>query len=422
MRHICWKTVFPSLWFRNFWGTSALRVQWNTFMSASSRISSHTVLWIPFLPYAAKMQARSKGGTVAEVLRKISLPVQDFTVHQEKTLRALSNCRTSALGGHIDACDGCGNLSISYNSCRNRHCPLCQGHKKEEWIHKREQDLLPCTYYHVVFTLPEELNALAVPNPNLTYKTLFESAWATLNQFGKTEGIQLGMIAILHTWGQNLSLHPHLHCIVPGGGINKQGKWRKRVRTDKYLFPVKALSKVFRSKYLALLRASMDVETALAEKLFSKNWVVYAKRPFGGPKQVIEYLGRYTHKVAISNHRIKEVTDKEVRFSYKDYRKGGEKKEMSMPNAEFVRRFSLHILPKRFVRIRHYGILSSSWKRGKLQRLQSALNIRIPEAEPKTLLNKCRCCGEGNLVTIAVFGQRGPPQDFLFVTQPLSAK
>lgn len=182
------------------------------------------------------MEARSKGGSVADVLRKINLPAQNFTVHQEKTLRALSYCRTSALGGHIDACDSCGNLSISYNSCRNRHCPQCQGHKKEEWIQKREQDLLPCSYYHLVFTLPEELNGLAIANPTLIYKTLFEAAWATLNQFGNTEGIQLGMIAILHTWGQNLSLHPHLHCIVPGGGINKQGKWKKKVRTDKYLF------------------------------------------------------------------------------------------------------------------------------------------------------------------------------------------
>ncbi|QBO58794.1 hypothetical protein NBC122_01986 [Chryseobacterium salivictor] len=163
-------------------------------------------------------------------------------------------------------------------------------------------------------------------------------------------------------------------------------------------------------------------DSNLMDKLFSKNWVVYAKRPFGGPKQVIEYLGRYTHKVAISNHRIKEVTEREVRFGYKDYRKGGEKKEMTLSNVEFIRRFSLHILPKRFVRIRHYGILSSSWKRGKLQNLQSDLNIRIPEAKPKTLLNKCRCCKEGNLVTITIFGQRGPPQDFLFVTQPLSAK
>ena len=243
----------------------------------------------------SRSKAKHQNGSVADVLRKISLSAQNFTVHQEKTLRALSYCRTSALGGHIDACDECGNMSISYNSCRNRHCPGCQGHKREEWIQKREADLLPCSYYHLVFTLPEELNGLAIANPTLIYKTLFEAAWATLNQFGKTEGMQLGMIAILHTWGQNLSLHPHLHCIVPGGGLTMQGKWRKKVRTDKFLFPVKALSKVYRAKFVALLRTSGVKDSNLMDKLFSKNWVVYAKRPFGGPKQVIEYLGRYTH-------------------------------------------------------------------------------------------------------------------------------
>ena len=372
------------------------------------------------------METRSKpkkqSGTVADVLRKINLSAQNFTVHQEKTLRALSYCRTSALGGHIDACDGCGNISISYNSCRNRHCPQCQGHKKEEWIQKREQELLPCSYYHVVFTLPEELNGLAISQPALLYKTLFEAAWATLNQFGKNKGIQLGMIAILHTWGQNLSLHPHLHCIVPGGGINKQGKWRAKIKSDKYLFCVKAMSVVFRAKFVASLRASGIKDQYLIDQLFTKNWVVYGKRPFGGPKSVIEYLGRYTHKVAISNHRIKEVTDHEVRFGYKDYRKEGQKKEMTLSNTEFVRRFSLHILPRRFVRIRHYGILSSSWKRGKLQDLQSDLKIQITEVKPKTLLKKCRCCKEGNLITIALFGQRGPPEDFLAVFNASSAK
>ena len=368
------------------------------------------------------METRSKGGSVADVLRKINLSAQNFTVHQEKTLRALSYCRTSALGGHIDACDGCGNLSISYNSCRNRHCPQCQGHKREEWIQKREQELLPCSYYHVVFTLPEELNSLAISQPALLYKTLFEAAWATLNQFGKTEQMQLGMIAILHTWGQNLSLHPHLHCIVPGGGINKQGKWRAKIKSDKYLFCVKAMSKVFRAKFVALLRASGIKDQDLMDKLFTKNWVVYGKRPFGGPKQVIEYLGRYTHKIAISNHRIKEVTDKEVRFGYKDYRKEGQKKEMTLSHVEFIRRFSLHILPRRFVRIRHYGILSSSWKRGKLQDLQESLKVKRTVFVPQTLLRKCRCCKDGNLFTIALFGQRGPPQDFLAVLNASSAK
>ncbi|AZB22989.1 IS91 family transposase [Kaistella haifensis] len=361
---------------------------------------------------------------VADVLKTLGERIENLGLNswQLRTLFALKKCRTSALGGHIDACDECGNMSISYNSCRNRHCPQCQGHKKEEWTRKREADLLPCSYYHLVFTLPEELNGLAIANPTLIYKTLFEAAWATLNQFGNTEGIQLGMIAILHTWGQNLSLHPHLHCIVPGGGIDHHGKWKKKVRTDKYLFSVKAMSKVFRAKFVALLRTSGVKDSNLMEKLFAKNWVVYAKRPFGGPKQVIEYLGRYTHKVAISNHRIKEVTDREVRFGYKDYRKGGEKKEMTLSNQEFIRRFSLHILPRRFVRIRHYGILSSSWKRGKLQNLQAELKVERIVFLPQTLLKKCRCCKEGNLVTIAIFGQRGPPQDFLFVTQPLSAK
>ena len=213
-----------------------------------------------------------------------------------------------------------------------------------------------------------------------------------------------------------------MHCIVPGGGINKQGKWRAKIKSDKYLFCVKAMSVVFRAKFVASLRASGIKDQDLIDQLFTKNWVVYAKRPFGGPKQVIEYLGRYTHKVAISNHRIKEVTDHEVRFGYKDYRKEGQKKEMTLLNTEFVRRFSLHILPKRFVRIRHYGILSSSWKRGKLQDLQESLEVKRTVFVPQTLLRKCRCCKEGNLITIALFGQRGPPQDFLAVFNASSAK
>ncbi len=178
-----------------------------------------------------------------------------FTIHQQKTLRALAQCRTAALGGHVDACDDCGNISISYNSCRNRHCPKCQGHKREEWIQKREADLLPCTYYHVVFTLPQELNPLALHQPKMVYDALFASAWLTLQQFGKTAGVGMGMIAVLHTWGQNLSLHPHLHCIVPGGGIDDKGKWKRQLRSDKFLFAVKALSKVYRAKYVQQLRS-----------------------------------------------------------------------------------------------------------------------------------------------------------------------
>jgi hypothetical protein len=268
-----------------------------------------------------------------------------------------------------------------------------------------------------VFTLPQELNSLALYQPALVYKTLFNAVWATLQQFAQTEGLQLGMIAILHTWGQNLSLHPHLHCIVPGGGITGNGKWKKQIRSNKYLFPVKALSKVFRAKYVQGLRAWEIADKPLIESLFRNDWVVYAKRPFGGPKQVIEYLGRYTHKVAISNHRIEEVNESEVRFNYKDYRDGGKRKTMTLINEEFTRRFAQHILPHRFVRIRHYGILSSSWKRGKLQALQKELCVQRPSEKPKTLLRKCPCCKTGTLKIIDVFGKRGPPEIYLLKTQ-----
>lgn len=351
--------------------------------------------------------------SVATVLRQVNTNDASFTVHQQKTLRAIAQCRTAALGGHMDVCNECGNVSISYNSCRNRHCPKCQGHKREEWIQKREADLLPCTYYHIVFTLPQQLNPLALHNPKVVYDALFNAAWQTMLQFGKTEGVALGMIAVLHTWGQNLSLHPHLHCIVPGGGIDSNGKWKPQLRSDKYLFAVKALSKVFRAKYVQQLRSCGINNNLLIDSLFAKQWVVYAKRPFGGPHQVIEYLGRYTHKVAISNHRIQAVSEASVTFGYKDYRDGSSKKQMTLSNDEFARRFAQHILPLRFVRIRHYGILSSSWKRGKLQALQHQLKVKRPNTQPKTLLRKCPCCKTGSLITIEIFGQRGPPPQCL---------
>ena len=348
---------------------------------------------------------------VADVLRHVN--TDDFPVHHQKTLRAIAQCRTVALGGHVDACNDCGSVHISYNSCRNRHCPTCQGHKRIEWIEKRQQDLLPCTYYHVVFTLPMELNALALHRPKLVYDALFASVWATLQQFGRKEGLHLGMTCVLHTWGQNLCLHPHLHCIVPGGGIDEKGKWRRKVRSDKYLFPVKTLSKVYRAKYVAQLRENGIEDKSLIESLFQKQWVVYCKRPFGGPQQVIEYLGRYTHKVAISNHRLERVDEKEVTFRYKNYKAQGATQLMTLSNQEFTRRFSQHILPSRLVRIRHYGILSSSWKRGKLQSLQIALKVVRKEPIVKTMLRKCPCCGTGTLLTLEVFGKRGPPRPYV---------
>jgi hypothetical protein len=276
--------------------------------------------------------------------------------------------------------------------------------------------LLPVPYFHVVFTLPQELNAAAMQHPAVLYDILFKAAWQTLKQFGKTIELQMGMISILHTWGQNLSLHPHLHCIVPGGGVptgalDGNKVWKNCTATGKYLFCVKAMSLVFRAKYVALLREQKIVPHALTQFLFSKKWVVYAKRPFGTAQSVIEYLGRYTHKVAISNNRIIEVDAQNIKMHYKDYKSGGTKKVMQLSNAEFTRRFAQHILPARFVRIRHFGILSGTWKRKLLPALQSAMNIIARAAAQKipSLLKTCTCCKKGKLVTISVFDNRGPP-------------
>lgn len=354
---------------------------------------------------------------IAQVLHRLGENITSIGLNswQLRTLYTLKKCRTAALGGHIDACDDCGNISISYNSCRNRHCPKCQGKNREDWIQARENELLPVPYFHVVFTLPESINALAIHNPKLVYATLFESVWETLSQFGKTQGVKMGMIAILHTWGQNLSLHPHLHCIVPGGGIDREGNW-KNIRSDgKYLFSVKALSKVFRAKFCDRLKRKNAIQyQQIQQKLWSKPWVVFAKRPFGSPKSVVEYLGRYTHKIAISNHRIKSIDADNVVFQYKDYRQNGFKKQMTLTHAEFIRRFALHILPRAFVKIRHYGFLSSTWKRKKLSVLQSKLGMQpVVKAIKTTTFRKCQCCITGNLHTILVFDQRGPPAWYL---------
>jgi Putative transposase/Transposase zinc-binding domain len=335
---------------------------------------------------------------------------------QVRTLRAIKDCRTVALGGHVDACDGCGHIQISYNSCRNRHCPKCQGHKRIQWIEARETELLPVPYFHVVFTLPEDINTYALFKPKIIYDALFKAAWETIEAFtGKRN--KAGMISILHTWGQNLSLHPHLHCIIPGGFVDSNGTWKLSKNKGRFLFPVKAMSRVYRAKYVALLRASeLAIDPSAYDALFKKEWVVYAKRPFGSPKSVVEYLGRYTHKIAISNHRILSIDDDTVTISYKDYRTEGQKKTMTLSHEEFVRRFALHILPKRFVRIRHYGILSSTWKRSKLTDLQSKLKGMVLTSLPIVLKGTyhkcCPCCKTGKMITLLTFGRRGPPSEF----------
>ena len=290
-----------------------------------------------------------------------------FNGFQLRHLNQLQNCRTAALGGHVNICDDCGYYRINYNSCRNRHCPTCQGLKREEWILRQEANLLNVPYFHVVFTLPSELNGLCLAHPRLMYQTLFRCSWQTIQAFAKDPkflGAKTGMTAVLHTWGQNLSLHPHLHCIIPGGGITRERKWKTTRSKGKYLFPRNALRKAFKGKFCSELkkmakRGDIQLPAGLKETLYRKKWVVYAKRPFVNPKAVIEYLGRYTHKVAISNYRLKKVTEKVVAFEWKNYKKGGDKQLMALPTLEFIRRFCLHLLPGRFQRIRHYGILSS---------------------------------------------------------------
>ena len=357
---------------------------------------------------------------VAHVLRQHWQKVENhpqINGWQLRTLSALKRCRTADLGGHVDACTDCGNIRISYNSCRNRHCPKCQGKNREDWIFKREAELLPVPYFHVVFTLPDTLNQLAMYQPKAVYDSLFEASWQTVACFAKDPkhlGAKAGMIAILHTWGQTMSLHPHLHCIVPGGGLTKYQKWKTAKSKSKYLFPVKAMSKVFRAKYVKALKSRINTEKELINALFQKEWVVYAKRPFGHPKAVLEYLGRYTHKVAISNHRILDIDQKRTSFSYKDYRQGAQKLEMTLDNLEFIRRFSMHILPKGLVRIRHFGILGSSAKQLTIPLIHRELGIPIPEEESRILETYnpryCPCCQKESMVSIQRLHKRGPPK------------
>jgi hypothetical protein len=337
---------------------------------------------------------------------------------QVRILGAIKRCRTAELGGHRDACSGCGVIRISYNSCRNRHCPKCQGNKREAWIAGREAELLPVPYFHVVFTLPDTLNQLALHQPKVVYDALFEAAWGTIHTFGndpKNLGAATGMIAILHTWGQQLSLHPHLHCIVPGGGLTRQDHWKTAKSKGKYLFPVKAMSLVFRAKYVEAIKARMSYpDPQLITDLFKKKWVVFAKRPFGNPQSVIEYLGRYTHKIAISNHRIKDMNENSVTFSYKDYRKGAQKSLMTLDALEFIRRFSMHILPKGLVRIRHYGILSSTSKKETIPRIKDQLPehslSRAEYPRPEAYNPKiCPHCGIETMVSLETLPKRGPP-------------
>ena len=328
------------------------------------------------------------------------------------------------MGGHITKCGSCGKETISYNSCRNRNCPKCQTINKERWIIQRESELLPVAYYHIVFTLPACFNALLPKYDKELYASLFAASWYTVKTFGedaKYLGAKTGMVSILHTWGQQLWLHPHLHCIVPGGGITKDGKWKHCKGKDKYLFPKRAMSLVYRAKFMEVLRKKITIPEEIAKQAFKKKWVVYAKRPFSNPKTVVEYLGRYTHKIAISNHRIIDVNNKTVTIDYKDYRKGGKKEQSTITGIEFLRRFTSHILPHGFVRIRHHGFLASRNKPIDLNIAKKELGeeewrkIKLnwkEVAEEKLGFNpeQCLVCKEGVLMIIKVMNpERGPP-------------
>ena len=310
---------------------------------------------------------------------------------QHRALRAIERCRTAALGGELRQCDACGARRYVYHSCRNRHCPKCQTRAKERWLAARRAELLPVPYYHLVFTLPHELNALAQGNPRALYAMLFAAASETLIEFGHNPrwlGGELAATLVLHTWGQTLSQHLHVHALVAGGALSNARVWIRARRG--FLFPVKALSAVFRGKFLATFAEALScasftlsgataplgearARASLFAKLLQHPWVVYAKRPFAGPAQVLEYLGRYTHRVAISNERLVSCEANSVRFRYKDYAHGNRRRVMQLDPAEFLRRFTLHVLPRGFNRIRHYGLLANRNKAALLAAARAAL-------------------------------------------------
>jgi hypothetical protein len=315
-------------------------------------------------------------------------------LHVQKVLHRLKTCRTAALGYHVYHCSNeeCDGIKYQYHSCRDRHCPQCGAIKKDEWIEARMQELLPVKYYHVVFTLPHELNSLVLGHRKILYNLLFDASAQTLITFAKDKkylGAVPGIISVLHTWGQQLSFHPHVHSIVSGGGITGDNEWKHaRKNHYRFLFPLKAMSMVYKTKFLQALKELIANKTvvppveldasALFSSLYQKEWIVYVKAPFGGPHSVIEYLGRYTHKVAISNHRINSVNEEDdtVTFVYKDYADNNKQKQMTLSNSEFVRRFAQHILPKGFTKIRTYGYLSN---RNRYQRINEVLKkMKLP--------------------------------------------
>ena len=373
------------------------------------------------------------GLTVQQVLLKHPSSCSETTLHVQKVLQHIRQCRTAAMGYHLYQCDNkaCGHIKYQYHSCHDRHCPGCGALKKQQWIEARMQELLPVKYYHVVFTLPHELNSLILGHRGDLYRLLFNASSKTLLNFAADKrylGATPGVISVLHTWGQQLSFHPHIHCIVSGGGITPDNNWKQATgNKGRFLFPVKAMSIVYRAKFLEGLKqlikskavippANLDIQ-ALINILYRKEWVVYAKAPFGGPHTVIAYLGRYTHKVAISNHRIVHINEQTdtVTFEYKDYADQNKQKQMTLEGGEFIRRFRQHILPERFTKIRTYGYLANRNRRQRINEVLGKLKLPLHPGQVKVPvqvmlrekyginINQCPCCNENSLKLVQVY-------------------
>jgi Putative transposase/Transposase zinc-binding domain len=361
-----------------------------------------------------------------------------LSLRQLKAMAAIEACRTAELGGHVAACEDCGHTLIAYNSCGNRHCPKCQGAAARQWLAEREADLLPLPYYHVVFTLPSAIGAVARQNKRLVYGLLFKAASETMLTIAADQkhlGARIGITAVLHTWGSALTHHPHVHMLVPGGGLSLDGSRFIPCRRG-FMLPVRVLSRLFRRLMLEKLAAAYDqghlilqgslaklatgdAFATLLKPLRRMNWFVYAKRPFAGPEAVLAYLSRYTHRVAISNARLIAHDGRGVTFRYKDYRADGpaQRKTMTLNTDEFIRRFMLHILPKGFHRIRHYGMFASKGRAANLARLRELLDVTPPASESpgqdeaaETVLPPCPCCG-GRMTIIEFFERGSLPRD-----------
>ena len=343
--------------------------------------------------------------------------------YKQKVIGAIRKCKTGELGAHKYICDECGYEEIAYNSCRNRHCPNCQAGKKLKWIEARKEEVLNVKYYHVVFTIPSEIYLIALQNEEKMYKILFKASSETLQELARDKkylGAEIGFFSILHTWGQNLMYHPHVHCVVTGGGLTETNKWKEK--EEDFFIPVKVMSRKFRGKFLDYMKreklefygSNKDLENpanynSLIQKMYEKEWVVYCKEPFKNANCVIEYLGRYTHRVAISNERIVKVTEDTVTFKWRDYKDNNKMKEMTISIEEFIRRFLLHILPPKFMKIRYYGILGNRNKKKKLlkckilTRTKIYIKKKLPTLEllKKTLgkdFNLCPQCKKGHML------------------------